>query len=63
MSLYDYMESRKIAANDYPVDALIMAAYRKADSNNSLRLELAFPELCEEFKARYNSPGGVLPDD
>lgn len=43
MSLYDYRVSQEIASHDYPVDALVMAAMRKADSSNLERLKLGFP--------------------
>ena len=63
MSHYDYEISKQIAARDYPFYALIMAAMRKADSNNAELLRLAFPDIYHELKLRYNSPGGVLPED
>lgn len=43
--------------------ALIMAAARKADTNNLERLGQAFPEIVSEFRSRYNAPGGVLEAD
>lgn len=60
MSLYDYNMSQDIAANDYPFYALIMAAMRKADSNNLARLEAVFPGTAEELRHRYNAPEGKL---
>lgn len=63
MSLYDYRVSQDIAAKDYPVDALVMAAMRKADSSNLERLKLGFPWLWDELYARYHAPGGVLDSD
>ena len=63
MSLYDYQKSKEIAAEDYPFYALIMAAMRQADSNNIDLLKFAFSETWHELEARYNSPGGFLPDD
>lgn len=63
MSLYDYRVSRQISAGDPPFYALLMAAIRKADSQNAARLRMAFPHVHAEFAARYDAPGGVLPDD
>lgn len=62
MSLFDFQESSKAAA-EYPFFALIMAAMRNADSHNSALLRDTFPELWAEISARYNAPGGILPDD
>lgn len=63
MSHYDYIASRTVAADDPPFAALIMAAYRKADSRNAAVLEQAFPEICAELRARYDAPGGLLPNE
>lgn len=63
MSLYDYRASQEIAQTDPPFYALIMAALRKADSANSVKIETLWPGLHAEFTARYNAPGGVLPTD
>jgi len=63
MSLYDYRQSQKIAAKDYQFYALIMAAMRKADTANTDKLAYAFPDVWAELKARYNAPGGVLPQE
>lgn len=62
MSYYDYNVSRSLADKDYPFDALIMAAMRKADSVNLFFLSDAFPETYKELRARYNAPGGFLND-
>lgn len=63
MSLYDYQVSKKIAAEDYPFYALVMAAMRQADSDNMEKLHTAFPLVYEELSLRYNAPGGFLPED
>lgn len=63
MSLYDYQQSLDIAKNDPPFYALIMAALRKADSDNLDKLASAFPETVTELRRRYNAPGGQLPED
>jgi hypothetical protein len=63
MSLFDYQASRQIAALDAPFAALVMAAYRKADTGNAIALEQAFPDICRELRERYHAPGGVLPGE
>lgn len=59
---YNYRESLEIARNDYSFDSLIMAAMRKADSDNIELLKKAFPDIFTELKARYNAPGGFLSE-
>jgi len=62
MSLYDYEESKKIAA-EYPLfTSLIMAAAWKADTLNFGKLKSAFPEIIEEFEKRYFT-GGAYHED
>lgn len=63
MSHHDYLMSRAIEGQDFPFYAIIMAAYRKADSDNQRKLFRAFPNTVEELTARYNAPGGVLESD
>jgi len=63
MSYIDYIEGRKIAAQDYPFYALIMAAMRQADTDNLEKLKREFPQVHTELVYRYNSPGGVHPMD
>ena len=63
MSLYDYRESVEIAKRDAPFYSLIMAAMRKADDMNEIRLRTVFPEVWAELSARYNAPGGLLPGE
>ena len=63
MSLYGYRESLELAKNDVGFYALIMAAMRKADTDNVEKLKRAWPEVWEELKARYHAPGGMLPED
>lgn len=61
--LHAYMMSRDLLFSDPPFSALIFAAMRKADSENSARLRSAFPELWDEFQIRYDAPGGRLPEE
>jgi len=63
MSFYDYKESLKIAAQDYPFYALIMAAMRQADSDNAMRLKSMWPEVWADLEKRYHAPGGLLEGD
>ncbi len=60
MSLYDYEMSREISATDPPFAALIMAAMRKADTQNTYWLRRGFPEIHKELAQRYISAGGLL---
>ena len=59
MSLFDFNRSGELAHQ--PFIALVMAALRKADTDNYARLARAFPEIEQELQTRYNSPGGLTP--
>ena len=63
MSLYDYRRSQALDAADEPFYGLIMAAMRRADTDNLALLRRAFPETHAELLARYNAPGGCLPGE
>ncbi len=63
MSLYDYRESLRLGKDDPPFYALIMAAMRKADFENTQKLKAAFPETWKELEARYHAINGVLKGD
>ncbi len=60
MSLHEYQCSLRINIQDDPFYALIMAAFRQADTDNLEKLKSAFPETWEEYKARYHAPFGVI---
>lgn len=60
MSHYDYEQSRHLAIVDVPFAALIMAAYRKADTENAAKLKMMWPDIIAELQQRYNAPGGYL---
>ncbi len=60
MSLFDYQISKAIEVQEYPFYALIMAAMRQADTDNTEKLKSAFPDIYEELTKRYHAPGGVL---
>ncbi len=63
MSHYDYEKSKEISVKDPPFASLIMAAIRKADTENSFKLKNAFPDIFSELQKRYWSPGGLLPEE
>lgn len=63
MNHYDYQSSRDIGYLNPPFAALIMAAYRRADSLNAEALRAAFPDITAELQARYDAPGGFLPGE
>ena len=63
MSHYDYVVSQEISAKDPPFASLIMAAIRKADTDNTFKLGNAFPEIFAELQVRYNAPGGLLSNE
>jgi hypothetical protein len=62
MSLYDYEESKKIAAEGASFTSLIMAAAWKADTLEFGKLKSTFPEVIEEFEKRYFT-GGASQED
>lgn len=63
MSLHEYLYSKTLDRYDPPFYALLFAMMRKADSDNVRIIGLLWPKKFEEFNARYNSRGGVLPED
>ncbi|MBA7586808.1 hypothetical protein ES708_28814 [subsurface metagenome] len=63
MSHYDYEKSKEISAKDPPFASLIMAAIRKADTNNTVKLGNAFPGIFAELQERYWAPSGLLPEE
>lgn len=63
MSLHSYKVSAELLKDDPPFSALIMAAMRKADSNNAILLQSAFPEIWDELMERYWTPGGLIASE
>ena len=63
MSHYDYQRSLQLAIQYEPFAALIMAAIRRADTDNLARLRAAFPAVYDELGARIDAPDGVLPGE
>lgn len=61
MSFHEYTVSQELAKQDPPFYALIMAAMRKADTDNAMKLREAFPDTWTELLDRYHAPGGMLP--
>lgn len=60
MSLYDYRRSQALDQADEPFYGLVMAAMRRADTENLNALRLIFPETYRELRERYDAPGGLL---
>jgi len=60
MSLHDYKVSLELERSGVPFYALVMAAMRRADTDNLRKLQRAFPEAWDELQKRYDSPGGML---
>ena len=67
MSRHHYEASKDIVLlrheRNWPFYSLIMAAMREADSDNLAKLQAAWPEVWADLLARYDAPGGRLPDD
>ncbi len=43
--------------------AVIMAAMKMADTDNSAKLKATWPSVFEELRCRYNAPCGLQPGD
>lgn len=63
MSLFDYLESQRIAAQDYSFYGLLMAAIRKADTHNLGLIRQVFPRVVEELELRYSARYGKIAGD
>ena len=61
LPIQGYLETH--CAHDYPINALIMACMRQADTAYMNELVEAFPLIYAELEARYNTPGGLLSDE
>jgi hypothetical protein len=62
MSLSDYKQSAALAVSA-SFHALVMAAMRRADTENYRRLAAAFPAIADELETRYRSPGALTPSE
>lgn len=60
MTLEEYRAS--IMLSDNPFYALIMAAMRRADTDNLEKLKSAWPEVWSELQQRYKGPGGCITE-
>ena len=60
---YEYFESRTIEGRDYAFYSLIMAAMRRADTDNLALLVRAFPDVWDELKTRAHADFGLLPGE
>lgn len=63
MSLYDFYKSREILDSNPSFEALIMAALEKAAKEDSGTLQVAFPEIVDEFRKRRPTSLGLLDGD
>ena len=63
MGYREYLESQELEVQNWSFYGLIMAAMRRADTDNTNKLAAAFPEVWQELRARYNAPGGHLPNE
>jgi hypothetical protein len=63
VSYHEYVISSHLHAEDVPFYAPIMAAMRKADTENARLLRDAWPQVWAELDARYHAPGGVIGDE
>ena len=61
MSFFDYRTSAQMGEASFY--ALIMAAYRRADSKNAALIQAAWPDVVTEVRERYNLPGGMYPHE
>jgi hypothetical protein len=61
--LHSYLVALRISKDDPPFYSLIAAAMLKADTHNTAKLRMAWPELWAEVQRRYNARGGELPED
>jgi hypothetical protein len=57
---FAYATSRTIQSQDF--DVLLFALIAHADTTNLAKLRLAFPGKVAEMTARYEAPGGQLPE-
>ena len=62
-NIYAYRKAMELKNQDYPFSSLIMAAMVRADSDNLIKLQRAFPGLWKELEERYWAPGGYLPGE
>lgn len=67
MSRLDYETGRLIERlkheEDLPFHGIVQGLMRLADTRNLLMLRMCWPEVWADLWARYDSPGGRLPDD
>lgn len=55
--------SQHIEAQEYPFYAIIMAAMRKSDSQNEIKLKAMWPDVWRELERRYHYTGGYFPEE
>jgi len=52
--------SIEMAMEDYPFNAIIMAAMRRADTSNLEMLKRCWPKIWDELVELYNTPGAYM---
>lgn len=63
MNVIDYIIGKKLSRMDIPFDALIVAAFERADHSNLVKLKAMFPLIDVEIKKREASEDGLLKDE
>lgn len=63
MSLYNYQKSIKIVVQNYPLDAIIMAAMHQASGVELEKLRSVFPALYYELLERDGADRGIIESD
>ena len=58
-----YLESQALSRGDPGFYALLFAMIRKADDINLALIDRAWPWAVDEFRQRYEAPGGALTDN
>ena len=60
---YAWHQATDLIHDDVPFAALIAAALVRADTTNAGLIRACWPTLSETAQARYDAPGGRLPED
>ena len=60
ISYHDWQIAKRLHEEDVPFYALLAALMRKADSDNTKQLALAYPDDFVEAHLRYHLPGGCV---
>jgi hypothetical protein len=67
MTRHHYETGKRIVRlkheEDLPFYGILQGLMRLADSDNLMRLQLMWPDVWSDLKARYDAPDGRLPFD